>query len=137
MSARVKVDGLDDLIRQMTDAPQEVRSEGYDILKEETEATGSEAAALLSQHRATGKLARSLRVVFPSSTILIGLVQIVAPHAHLQFGTKPRQTKSGANRGSMENWMKGFVSIAQRHRDRMYLRMREALVRRGYQVDEP
>lgn len=135
MSAVVKMDGLDELIQQLTDAPKEIREEGYAILKEETEATGVEAAAFLSSHRVTGKLARGLRVVFPSSTILVGLVQILAPHGHLQFGTQPRRTKSGANRGSSESWMGGFVSIAQRHRDRMYRRLREALVRRGYQVE--
>lgn len=136
MSAHVRIEGLDELIQQLTDAPKEVRDEGYEILKEETQAAGVATAALLSSHRSSGKLARSLRVVFPSSTILVGLVQIVAPHAHLQFGTKRRQTSKGANRGASVEWMNAFVSIAQRHRDRMVRRLREALARRGYQVTE-
>jgi len=133
MSARVVMEGLDELITEMTKAPEEIRREGMEILQEETTGAAVEIGSALGVHRKTGKLLRSLRVTFPSSTILQGIVQLVAPHAHLQFGTKARETDQGASRGRMPD-IDVVVPIAQRRRERMYRRMREMLERRGFQV---
>ena len=135
MSARVVMDGLDELITELTKAPEEIRREGMEILREETTGAAVEIGSALGVHRKTGKLLRSLRVTFPSSTILQGIVQLVAPHAHLQFGTKARETDQGASRGRMPD-IDVVVPIAQRRRERMYRRMREMLERRGFQVSE-
>ena len=128
----VQFDGLDELIQQLTDAPQHIRDEGMVIVREETEGAAAEIVAALP--RKTGTLAKRVKTSYPSSTLLVGLVQSTAPHAHLyEFGTKQRSTKAGANRG-ISGPHKTTPQIAQKRRERMYRRLREMVTRMGFQV---
>jgi len=135
MSARITMTGFDELIQTLTDAPQDIRTEAMGIIREETEG----AAVEMSQRFGfkTGKLRRSVKTSYPSSTILLGLAQATAPHAHLNaFGTQDRKNRAGANRGHGEPLNPGIVEIGKRRRARMFRRFRELLVRRGFQVGE-
>lgn len=134
MSSAVRLDGFDDLIRQLTAAPQQIREQGMVIVKEETEGAATEIA--LRYPTRSGTLARRVRTEYPSSTVLVGIVRSAAPHAHLvEFGTKPRQTSTGANRGVMPAANPAItVPIARKRRERMYHRLAEMLRGMGYQV---
>ena len=137
MSARVTLDGMGALIQAMTDAPDEIRAEGMDIIREETEATASGLRA--AYPRRTGTLQSRVRTVYPSSTILLGIVRSQAPHASIwHFGTATRRTRRGANRGAMpQATPEPLVPLARRHRARMFDRLKGLLVRMGFTVTSP
>lgn len=132
----MKLDGFDALVRELTEAPAEIRTEAMGILREETEGAAVEIGQRYPAH--SGTLRRRVKTTYPSSTILLGIVQSTAPHSHLfEFGTKARHNEKGANRGRMPKADPAVVvPIAQRRRARMLRRFREMLVRRGYQVSE-
>lgn len=134
MSASVKWTGLDELIQQLTDAPTEIRREGLEIVKEETE--GAAIELVQRYPRKTGTLANRVRTYYPSSTILLGKVLSTAPHSHLfHWGTKARKNARGANRGAMPAASPDpLVPIAQRRRARMFRRLAEMLERHGFTV---
>lgn len=135
MSGGVKVEGLDDLMRQLTDLPKDIRERGMEIVREETEGAAVEIAQAYPQK--TGTLAARVKTTYPSSAALIGVALSTAPHSHLfEFGTKkPRQTKRGANRGVMPA-EKITPAIAERRRDRMFRRLKDMLVTFGLTVSE-
>jgi hypothetical protein len=125
---------MDELIKQLTDAPTDIRQDGMGIVKEETEAAAYEIA--LAYSRRTGRLARQVRTAFPSTTILYGQVISAAPHSHIyEFGSRQRRTDRGWNRGSMPE-QQVTAPIAQRRRTRMMQRLADMLRQRGWQVTE-
>lgn len=136
MSARVTWSGLDEFLREFGAIPQELNSQGMEILREETEGAAVEIAQQYSQVSKTGNLARRVRTVYPSSTILVGIVESRAPHAHLyEWGTKARKTDSGANRGKMpEAAPPVVVPVARRRRARMARRLVDLLRSKGFQI---
>ena len=138
MSARVQWSGLDEFLREFGSIPQKLHDEGMTIIREETEGAAVEIAQQYAQHVHTGRLARSVRTLYPSSTILVGIVKSVAPHSHLfEFGTKQRRTLSGWNRGTMPKASPEItVPIARRRRGRMARRMVQMLRRAGFQVGD-
>lgn len=129
------MDGLDALIRTLTEAPEAIREEGMAIVRETTEGAASEMAHRYTVQ--TGTLQRRVRTSYPSSRILVGIAQSTAPHAHLyEFGTRARRTASGANRGVMPAASPAVVvPIAQRWRARMYARLAAMLRDRGFVVE--
>lgn len=130
----VTLDGFDALIQQLTDAPAHIREQGMTIVREETEGAAIEIEASYPQK--TGTLASRVKTLFPSTTLLVGIVQSTAPHSHLyEFGTKPRQNKAGANRGAMPA-KKTTPAIAQRRRTRMMRRLTEMVEHMGFEVGE-
>jgi hypothetical protein len=132
MSARIQWDGLNDLIRDLTNAPRDIRDEGLTIIREETEGAANEISQQYA--RKTGTLAARVTTEYPSSTILIGIVKSRAPHSHLyEFGTKKRETNAGANRGTMPE-KEVTVPIARRRRSRMYRRLGDMLRAKGFEV---
>jgi hypothetical protein len=132
MSARVRWEGLDAFLREFGSLPEELQQEGLGIVREETEGAAVEIATQLPRRR--GVLAGRVRTFYPSSSILVGLVQLTAPHAHLfHFGSKDRRTDSGANRGRMPG-KNITVPVARRRRARMARRLVELLRRKGFQV---
>ncbi len=140
MSTRVQWSGLKELIQQLTDAPEDIRQDGLGILREEVEAAADEMRAAYPQGP-TGQLRRSVKVDFPSSQILVGVVRNTAPHAHLyEFGTQRRETASGANRGQIEVGRAGgggkpvTVPISRKHRREMFERMKAMLKDKGFEV---
>jgi len=135
MSARVTWSGLDEFLREFGSIPEALNSEGMEILREETEGAAVEIAQ--QYPRKTGTLARRVRTVYPSSTILVGIVESRAPHAHIyEFGTKARKTFKGANRGKMpEAAPPVVVPVARRRRARMARRLVDLLRSKGFQIE--
>jgi len=139
MSARVTWTGLDEFLREFGSIPQELNSQGMEILREETEGAAVELAQ--SYKRVTGNLARGVKTEYPSATILVGIVRNKSPHSHLwHWGTTERKTNSGWNRGRM--WGKTakprepLVPIVRRRRARMARRMVDMLRRFGFQIGD-
>jgi hypothetical protein len=140
MSVRMVLDGLDELITELGKQPKEIRDRGLVIVREETEGAAEE----LRQHypeasrtvHGTGTLRSRVRTFYPSTTILTGIVQSMAPHAHLwHWGTKVRQTDRGANRGRMPKPNpEPLVPIARRRRLSMNRRLADMLRGLGYVV---
>lgn len=134
MSVKLTLDGFDELIGELTRAPQEMRAEGMGIVREETE--GAAAEIRNQYHTKTGTLAKRVETEYPSTQVLVGIVRSRAPHAHLyEFGTQKRQTNSGANRGTMPAALPAVtVPIARRRRLRMIRRLADMLTRKGFEV---
>lgn len=136
----VRTVGLEELILELTHAPDEIRRDAMEILREEVE----DAAAEIRQAYPvgeTGNLRKGVKTDFPSSTLLIGRVISAAKHSHLyEFGTMTRQTASGASRGRVEPLGAGgrpqpvTVPIARRHRRKMFERMKDLLIKKGFKV---
>lgn len=134
MSSKVRWSGLNELIRELGSLPAEIQSDGMSIIRDETEGAAKEMSAEYAKHTKTGRLARSVRTVYPSSTILVGIAQAKSPNAHLvEFGTDKRQTVSGANRGRMPE-SESTPQIARRRRANMARRLVELLRSKGFQI---
>jgi hypothetical protein len=134
VGAKLQWSGLNDFLREFGAIPEQLREEGMQIIREETEGAAQEIAQ--QYPRVTGNLQRRVKVEFPSSTILVGIVRSGSPHSHLyEFGTKQRRTDAGANRGVMPA-KAVTVPIARRRRARMARRMVELLRRKGFQVGD-
>jgi hypothetical protein len=134
MSVKLEWNGLEELIQQLTHAPEAIRQEGLVIVQDDVTNAATEIA--LRYPSRTGTLARRVRTYFPSSQVLFGGIRSAAPHAHLyEFGTRKRQTGKGWNRGTMPAASPPvFVPIVQRHRLRMYDRLADMLRRMGWEV---
>lgn len=133
MSAQVKWTGLKELITELTNAPKDVRAEGYQIMREEVEGAAAEIRNAYPQGP-TGNMKRGVKVNFPSSTILVGEVKSTDPASHLwEFGTQARRNAAGAFRGSVRPHPT-TVPIARRRRRQMFERLKAMLTRMGYQV---
>lgn len=132
MSARLVFSGLDELFREMSRLPADLRAGAQAIVRDETEATAREYRASIPT--TTGRLARSVKTVYPSEDVIVGQVYAGAPHSHLfEFGTKARQTLTGANRGTARA-ARVLVPIATRNRLRMRRRLTEMVRRFGFDV---
>jgi hypothetical protein len=134
MSGGVKLDGVDELMRDLTHMPAEIRAEAMDIVRETTEGAASEITHTYPSR--TGNLRNRIRTLYPASAALVGVIRSMAPHSHLfEFGTKQRQNKAGANRGRMPR-ADIFVPIVQKWRERMYTRLLTLLANKGFLVSE-
>lgn len=131
MSGRVVVTGLTELIQALQHASDGARTEGMQIVREETEGAAAEIRQALP--RKTGDMVSRVQTTYPSSTVLVGIVRSASPHSHLvEFGTRQRRTASGANRGAMPKANPQITPvIAAKHRTRMYERLMEMLRRTG------
>jgi hypothetical protein len=134
----VVLQGFDELVRALMDSPKEIRKQGFEIVKEETEGAAIEIAQAYPVQ--SGTLARRVQTLYPAEAALIGIVRSTAPHAHLyEFGTQARQTKNGAHRGRMPahkgQSQKITPIIADRRRVRMVRRLSEMLERLGFVVE--
>jgi hypothetical protein len=134
----VQFTGLDQLIRELTDAPEHIRADGMVIVREETEGARAEVENeyAVKFKRKTGNLSKRVKTLYPSTTLLVGIVQSTAPHSHLvEFGTKQRRNAAGANRGSVQEQSPKITPvIAEKRRARMYRRLKEMLAGMGFQV---
>lgn len=136
MSVQLKWSGLTEFLKEFGSIPQVLHEEGMAIIREETEGAAVEIAQAYGRARHTGRLASSVRTIYPASSLLIGIVKSVAPHSHLfEFGSKQRRTQSGANRGAMPKADPPItVPIARRRRSRMARRLVDLLRKHGFQV---
>lgn len=136
MSARIRWDGLDAFLREFGALPEVLQTEGLEIVRDET--TGASVEIMQRYGRKTGTLANRVRVDFPHSKLLIGRIFSAAPHSHLyEFGTGPRQTDKGYNRGRMPAVNpRVTVPIVQKRRSRMRRRLVELLRKHGWNVGD-
>lgn len=133
MGAMVKLEGFDELVKQLTNAPKEIRAEAMEIVREETEGAAVDIAAGYPEGP-TGNLRRRVKTSYPSSQIIVGIAQSTAPHSHLyEFGTQVRKTDSGANRGSTRPHPV-TVPVARKRRARIFRRLVDLVTRRGFEV---
>ena len=133
MSSRVEVEGLTQLMEALGAVPDELRTVGMNIVQEETEDAAEEIRQAYPRG-ATGNLQQGVKVEFPSSTILVGIIRSTAQHAHLyEFGTQQRATASGANRGFGPPHPV-TVPIAQRRRRVMLGRLVDLVREHGFEV---
>jgi len=134
MSVKVQWSGLNELLRALGSLPRDLQSEGMGIVRDETEGAAVEMAH--GYEKKSGKLARSVRTIYPASNLLIGIAQAKAPHSHLyEFGTEQRRTASGANRGRMPE-RAVTVPIARRRRANMARRLVDMLRRYGFRIGD-
>lgn len=136
MSAKVVLDGFDALVAELTKAPAEIRAQGMEIIRQETEGHAQEVRNAYGQHRVTGNLERGVNTEYPSTQVLIGIVRSKARHASIyENGTDVRRTNNGANRGRMPKPSPQlFVPLAIRRRERMRRRLADMLRGLGFQV---
>jgi hypothetical protein len=135
MKGGVKIEGLDALRKFMTDASTEIREQAMPIVVDETEQAARDIAAALPSR--TGTLRSRVRTSYPArGAVLAGVVTSAAPHSHLvEFGTKQRQTASGANRGRMPALSPAVTPrIATVRRSRMLRRIADVLRGLGFEV---
>jgi HK97 gp10 family phage protein len=120
MSARVLLEGLDELRDELQRLPADLNREARDQVIATAQATAAELRAAYPEK--TGNLRRGVKVTIeetPTSTI--AKVISSAPHAHLwEFGTENRKTQKLWKRGRMPaKFDQGLVGIAIRRRLRM------------------
>jgi hypothetical protein len=134
LSGGVRVTGLDELMRDLTNAPAEIRAEAMDVVRDTTEGMAAAVRTSYAAHRRTGTLLGRIKTSYPASGALIGKVLSTAPHSHLfEWGTKERQTRRGANRGRMPANSE-FDDLAQTWRERMTTRLMALVANRGFLV---
>lgn len=134
MSGRVQVTGLRELAEFFAKAPDAIRAEAMDVVRETTEAAANEIRPQYPVK--TGTLRDRVRTTYPASTVLAGVVLSSAPHSHLyDFGTRQRRTRSGANRGRMPE-KAVVVPVAQRYRVRLVEQLKAVIRRFGFVVVE-
>jgi hypothetical protein len=135
MSGSIKMSGLTELQKFISEADEDIRTEATTIVHEATEQTAREWRRRMPRGE-TGNLQAGLTTKYPAANEIVGVTLSSAPHSHLvEFGTKNRKTKSGADRGKMpklEGDNAGF--IAQRNRSQMYNRLLQMIKRFGFEI---
>jgi hypothetical protein len=134
MSARIVLDGFQDLLRQLNTMEASVRAEAHAILL--GEATGGSVELIQSYKRKTGNLASRVRVIEEGGDVVGAVIVSASPHSHLyHWGTGERRTAKGANRGRGPRANpEPLVPIARRRRARAQRRLVEMLERKGFEV---
>jgi hypothetical protein len=145
VTVRLRLEGMDTLLQALHEAPQEIRAEAMDRVRNATEGAANDFRQRLVRNRVTGTLANSVRTVYAAADQLVGRVRSTAPHSHLfRWGTKRNRTVAGKNgryRGANRGRMPAadaptIVDIARRWR-RVMVRDLVALVRgKGFEVRE-
>jgi hypothetical protein len=134
MGVRVEIEGMDELRKALRDLPAELRADGMAIVRATTEGAAHEIASQYRQK--TGNLRRGVKVSFPSSTVLVGLVASTSPHSHLyEDGTAQRHNRKGANRGRMPSH-RITAHVAPKWRARMFAQLKSMLQAKGLIVSE-
>lgn len=134
---RLRLDGLDQLRAALMRLPEELASEGADIVQAAAEQAARETQAAYPVR--TGTLQRRVTAMTERSKGgALGLVRSRAPHAHLyEFGTKKRKNDKGANRGVMPAAPEAQRMIPKviRIRKRMTQQLIDLVRKAGFTVD--
>ena len=138
MSVRLTFNGLDQFRRALQQAPEELRREADEVIRE----TAADAARSVESgypEGPTGNLKRGVTMQHNSSKFgTVGVVRSRAKHASIfERGTVQRQTRRGANRGSMPQPPEAQRAIPKfvRARQRMMSSLIEIVRQAGFQVD--
>lgn len=132
MSARVTIDGLDELRSALRNLPRDLEEEAGEIVLN----AAHEAKAHIRYPRRTGKMASRLvvRTLSGGSFGAAAEVRNTDPLAHIfERGSQARHTRIGANRGSMPPG-NVFVPVVIRKRREMFEKLKALLVRHGATV---
>lgn len=137
MSARVRIEGLDELRDALRRLPQDLTQEAHAIVIAQAEAAQREVVNGYPDGP-TGNLKRRVTLEVNTSQFSAGArVRSRAPHASIfEKGTKARRTRQGRNRGRMPEASDAarMVPKAIQHRRRMYQALSAMLERYGLTV---
>lgn len=117
---------MDDFRAQLRALPETLAEQASTVVKTTATQVGQEVEANYPER--TGNLKRGVRVTIEGSHLGVrATVRSASPHAHLfERGTKVRETRSGANRGSMPQGPENELVIPRAIRARQ--RMTEQLI---------
>lgn len=120
----VEFTGWREFIERMKHVPDVVKADADDVLREVAE---SMAGAVRERYAVrSGKLRRGVRV--RRLAAMAYQVKSGAPHAHLyEQGTRPRRTRTGANRGVMPRFGPIFAVEKMRASSRVVRRLEHVL----------
>lgn len=139
MSSKLELKGLTEFQKALRDLPEHLREEADVIVQAQAEEAQRQVRTAYPEGP-TGNLRRGVtREQNTSKFTSRAIVRSRAPHAHLfERGTRSRQTRKGANRGTMPEAPDNqrMIPIVIRRRKAMVAAL-VALVRRaGFQVTE-
>jgi hypothetical protein len=129
MSAALTIRGIAELKDALGRLPTELKGQATQIVLDSAYAAQAEIVAAYPQGP-TGKLKKGVKVrvqeIGPYS--VAAQVRSSAPHGWLyEYGTQPRKTKRGWNRGTMPNPPDVFIPAMVRYRRAMYLKLAELI----------
>lgn len=139
MSAKVELQGLEELKAALRNLPAELRDEANTYVEA---ATNEAEAALLRSYPegGTGNLRKGVKKTIEKSAFgVVGTVKSTSRHAHLwEYGTVDRNTKQGWYRGqehsARERGMEGLSAIAPRVRRKLNEQLWQLVKRAGFDL---
>lgn len=137
MSAELRIDGLEELERAIRRLPEDLADDAQAII--DRHATTAAARIRAGYPRVTGNLADGVeaisgRIGGRGRTFAGALVSSSAPHVHIyEYGTAPRRTKQGWNRGVMPA-NPTFVPIMIEERRMVYIEIAAMMETHGLWV---
>jgi hypothetical protein len=138
MSAKVQMNGLDELRAELRRLPEELATEAGDIVLAHAEAAKRDVQSDYPTGK-TGNLKRRVSVLRNRSKVTTqAIVKGTAPHAFIfEKGTVNRQTDKGWNRGRMPEAPESQRAIPKfiRARAKMIEALKQLVRSKGAQVD--
>lgn len=135
---RLVLDGLREFNEALRNLPQELTDEAADLVRSAAEQAKTEIQASYPEGPTGNLRAGVTREYNRSKFTTAAIVRSRAKHAHLfEFGTRRRETRRGANRGSMPQGPDGqrMIPIAIKQRRRLMDGLLALLQRAGFQVN--
>ena len=137
-NVRLQMDGLSELRAALRRLPEELTAEADAIIQAQAGYAQQQIVAAYPQGP-TGNLKHGVTVNKESSRFGVrAIVRSRARHSHLfEFGTAPRRTKKGANRGSMPKAPESerMIPIVVRRRRAMVQALIELVRKAGFSVE--
>lgn len=137
MSAKVVMEGLDEFTLALRKLPETLRIEADVIVQAQAEAAAQQIQRSYPQGP-TGNLKRNITVNRESSQFASKYrLRSRAPHAHLfEYGTGPRKTNKGWNRGQMPRApeSEAAIPIIVRRRRALVAALTDMLKKSGFLV---
>lgn len=137
MSTRLQLDGLEEFRQALRNLPEDLTHEAAAIVQQQAELAKTEIQRAYPLGP-TGNLQRMVTMSSePSQFVARAIVRSRAPHAHLfEFGTGPRKTNRGANRGRMPKAPanQALIPIAIRRRKAMVSALIDLVRKAGFLV---
>jgi len=139
VSSKLELKGMTEFQRALRSLPEDLRDEAAVIVQAQADEAQRQIRVAYPEGP-TGNLRRG--VTAERNTSKFGIRAIVrsrAKHAHLfEFGTRPRQTGQGWNRGTMPQAPEGqrMIPIVIRRRRAMVNALIDLVKRAGFQVTQ-
>ena len=136
-SNRLELRGLDEFREALRNLPEDLAREAGAIVLAQAEMAKDQIQRAYPEK--TGRLKGGITVNRESDRSgARAIVRSRAPHAHLhEYGSKPRRTDAGANRGAMPTAAEGerMIPIVMRRRRAMVAALIDLVRRMGFQVE--